>query len=116
MRDYVRTQGDDRGVHINSGIPNHAFYRAAMLLGGHAWDVAGRIWYRALTRELIPRSRFQHCADATARAAAELYGATSEPRDAVILAWQAVGIEVAETALEPAPLLFEPAAELPEFA
>jgi Zn-dependent metalloprotease len=116
MRDYVRTQGDDRGVHINCGIPNHAFYRAARLLGGHAWDVAGRIWYRALTRELISRSRFQHCADATARAAAELYGAKSEPRDAVIAAWNAVGIEVSERAFEQAPMLFEPAAELPEFA
>jgi Zn-dependent metalloprotease len=116
IRDYVRTQGDDRGVHINCGIPNHAFYRVATLLGGYAWDVAGRIWYRALTRELISRSRFQHCADATARAAAELYGAKSEPREAVITAWQAVGIEVSELALEPAPTLFEPAAELPDFA
>ncbi len=26
MRDYVRTYQDNGGVHINSGIPNHAFY------------------------------------------------------------------------------------------
>jgi Zn-dependent metalloprotease len=32
MRDYVNTSGDNGGVHINSGIPNHAFYLAAMRL------------------------------------------------------------------------------------
>ncbi|HKR64354.1 MAG TPA: M4 family metallopeptidase, partial [Thermoanaerobaculia bacterium] len=116
MRGYVKTHGDDRGVHVNCGIPNHAFYRLAMLLGGRAWEVAGRIWYRALTMELGPRSRFQHCADATARAAGELYGRGSEPQDAVVTAWNAVGIDVSESALEPAPIVFEPAAELPEFA
>jgi Zn-dependent metalloprotease len=38
---------DDGDVHINSGIPNHAFYLAAMALGGFAWEKAGRIWYIA---------------------------------------------------------------------
>ena len=68
---------------------------AATLLGGNAWEVAGKIWYRALTRELVPRSRFQHCADATWRAAGELFGAGSEPQDAVRAGWKAVGIDVA---------------------
>jgi len=27
-------EGDQGGVHTNSGIPNHAFYLAAMYLGG----------------------------------------------------------------------------------
>ncbi|HYC60667.1 MAG TPA: M4 family metallopeptidase [Thermoanaerobaculia bacterium] len=94
MRDYVKTSSDDRGVHINSGIPNHAFYRVATLLGGHAWETAGRIWYRALTNELGPRSRFQHCADATWRAAGELFGSGSAPQEAVLAGWKAVGIDV----------------------
>ena len=94
MRDYVITGTDDRGVHINSGIPNHAFYLAAAALGGKAWEVAGRIWYRALAGELGPRSRFQHCADATWRAAGALYGSGSEPQNAVLAAWKAVGIDV----------------------
>ena len=38
---------DNGGVHIFSGIPNHAFYLAAMELGGYAWEKAGRIWYLA---------------------------------------------------------------------
>ncbi len=29
MKDFVRTTDDNGGVHINSGIPNHAFYLAA---------------------------------------------------------------------------------------
>lgn len=94
MRDYVTTHADDRGVHINCGIPNHAFYRVAIALGGNAWDVAGRIWYRALTRELGPRARFQQCADATWIAAGDLYGRGSTPQHAVAEGWLAVGIEV----------------------
>ncbi|HUR81344.1 MAG TPA: M4 family metallopeptidase [Thermoanaerobaculia bacterium] len=96
IRDYVQTHGDDRGVHVNCGIPNHAFYRAAMAIGGNAWEVAGKIWYRALTRELGPRARFQQCADATWRAAGDLYGRGSAPQDAVAEGWKSVGIIVRE--------------------
>lgn len=94
MRHYVKSEGDDRGVHANCGIPNHAFYLTATALGGKAWETAGRIWYHALTRLLGPRARFQQCADATARAATELFGAGSEPHDAVLAAWSAVGVVV----------------------
>ncbi len=37
MRDYDHSRSDEGGVHVNSGIPNHAFYLAARELGGHAW-------------------------------------------------------------------------------
>ena len=89
MRDYA-----PRGGLANCGIADHAFYRMATELGGNAWDVAGRIWYRALTRELPPHARFEQCAEATWRAAGELYGLGSAPQDAVAAAWQSVGIEV----------------------
>lgn len=39
---------DNGGVHINSGIPNRAFYLVAIALGGHSWDIAGQIWYKTL--------------------------------------------------------------------
>jgi len=52
MRHYVDTEDDNGGVHINSGIPNHAFYLAAVALGGRTWEVLGRIWYRVLTERL----------------------------------------------------------------
>ncbi len=41
-------EGDNGGVHINSGIPNKAFYLTAMGIGGHAWEAPGHIWYAAL--------------------------------------------------------------------
>lgn len=121
MRDLVEGRADDGGVHVNSGIPNHAFYRVAIALGGHAWEVAGRIWYRALTRELGPRSRFQQCADATWRAALELYGRGSHAEQAVRDGWASVGIEIrglARPVRQPLPV-FEPpagAAEVPFLA
>ena len=34
MRDYSDTSDDNGGVHINSGIPNRAFYLAATGFGG----------------------------------------------------------------------------------
>ena len=33
---YVRTSDDYGGVHINSGIPNSAFYLTAIEIGGYA--------------------------------------------------------------------------------
>jgi Zn-dependent metalloprotease len=59
INDYVTTDLDNGGVHINSGIPNRAFFELATLLGGKAWEVAGKIWYRALTAELRPRRQNQ---------------------------------------------------------
>ena len=49
MRDYLKTNEDNGGVHINSGIPNYAFYLAAAAIGGNSWDKTGRIWYETLT-------------------------------------------------------------------
>ena len=54
MRDYRRLRRDAGAVHLNSGIPNHAFYRFAHALGGHAWHVAGHVWYEALRSGLPP--------------------------------------------------------------
>jgi Zn-dependent metalloprotease len=36
MSGYFQGSDDNGGVHINSGIPNHAFYLAAMAIGGNA--------------------------------------------------------------------------------
>jgi len=35
--------------HESNGIPNFAFYKAAMNIGGKSWEKAGKIWYQALT-------------------------------------------------------------------
>ena len=114
MRDFKRIHDDNGGVHVNSGIPNHAFYLAATAIGGKAWEVAGRIWYSTLTTKLRARATFRDCARATIDAAAELYGTTSEPRSAVEQAWRSVGIDVAAVVTSgPRLPIFEPAAELP---
>ena len=74
MHDYVETTEDNGGVHINSGILNHAFYRAAIALGGKTWEVLGRIWYVALTDRLRPEADFADFVQATVDIAGELYG------------------------------------------
>ncbi|MGZ7041378.1 MAG: M4 family metallopeptidase, partial [Thermoanaerobaculia bacterium] len=94
MRNFVKTQEDNGGVHINCGIPNHAFYRVAILLGGKAWEVAGRIWYRTLTVELKRNASFLDCANATVKVARDMYGEASPAYHAVAEGWAAVGISV----------------------
>jgi len=64
MSGYVPGQGDNGGVHTNSGIPNRAFALAAVNLGGYSWEGAGQIWYKTLLR-LQPEAQFQDAADAT---------------------------------------------------
>ncbi len=95
MRGYVKTMQDNGGVHINSGIPNKAFFEAATGIGGAAWEKPGRIWYEALTGRLNASSNFGKCARATASAAGHLYGAGSNEEKAVARAWKAVGVRAA---------------------
>lgn len=92
MDDYAQTQSDNGGVHINSGIPNHAFYLLAMMLGGKAWDRAGHIWYNTLQNINNPHARFVDWADETIEQARELFGAGS--REAVLTrrAWKLIGV------------------------
>jgi len=94
MKDYVNTVSDNGGVHINSGIPNHAFYVTAVEIGGFAWEKAGHIWYATLKDKLSSSSNFQNCADLTYQAAADLYGSGSLEQQAVKKGWAEVGITV----------------------
>jgi Zn-dependent metalloprotease len=93
MDDFVRTNQDNGGVHINSGIPNRAFYLAARAIGGNAWDRAGRVWYNAL---LDPNTRantdFAGFARVTIDVAGRLYGSGSAEATAVTEAWTTVGV------------------------
>ncbi|MEU2154236.1 M4 family metallopeptidase [Streptomyces sp. NPDC019396] len=92
MEDYVRTGRDNGGVHINSGIPNHAFYLLATQLGGKAWERAGQIWYDVLTGGTLEvDASFTDFARATVAAAAARYGEGAE-HEAVLKAWQQVGV------------------------
>lgn len=92
MSRYVNTTLDWGGVHINSGIPNKAFFLIATALGGYAWEKAGRIWYAALfDRNLRVTAEFQDFASITAKVAQARYG--TDVRKTVVKAWHAVGIE-----------------------
>lgn len=97
---YTGSQ-DNGGVHINSGISNLAFY--LLVQGGThprgktnvnvpaiGISQAQAIYYRANTTYLTASSNFAAMRDATAQAASDLYGASSE--DAVQKAWDAVGV------------------------
>lgn len=92
MKDYVRTVEDNGGVHINSGIPNRAFYVTALELGGYAWEKAGSIWYKTLTDKFQERSTFQDACNLTIETAGELFGTNSLEQQAVKKGWAEVGI------------------------
>jgi Zn-dependent metalloprotease len=93
MNDFVRTFADNGGVHINSGIPNHAFYLAATQLGGHAWEKAGRIWYETLRDpQLRPNAGFKRFAELTLTHAEQLFGKGSREAQIVSQAWNEVGV------------------------
>ncbi len=95
MKDFVRTYEDNGGVHINSGIPNHAFYLLATHFGGQAWEKAGRIWYETLRdAKLRPNTGFLRFARLTLNNAKHLYGVNSTEQAAVRDAWAAVGIKL----------------------
>lgn len=86
---YTGTE-DYGGVHINSGIPNHAFYLAAMAMGRHAWKQAGVIWYKTMLR-LHRTSDFAQMVVMTEEVAVSEFGRGSKEHKAVKTAWQAVG-------------------------
>lgn len=94
MNDYVQTVEDNGGVHINSGIPNRAFYVTAAEIGDSAWLKAGQIWYVTLRDRLGQTSNFQNAADLTYEVAGELYGTNSAEQQAVKKGWDTVGISV----------------------
>ena len=87
-------RGDYGGVHVNSGIPNHAFYLAATNIGGNAWEAAGHIWYESL-RATNSTAQFQDFAETTVAKAAQLYSTGGTEHIAVQQAWEQVGVHVA---------------------
>jgi Zn-dependent metalloprotease len=95
MRDFVETDEDHGGVHINSGITNRAFYLVAEALKKPAWEDAGRIWYASLGHErLLPNATFRQFARITRYVAGVLFGPGSAQQSAVEQAWDQVGIEL----------------------
>ena len=93
MRGYVETSDDNGGVHLNSGIPNRAFYLAATAIGGNAWERAGQIWYDTITDgSLAPTAHFTDFAAATVAASLKRFGERGPESRAVQGAWEGVGL------------------------
>ena len=93
MSGFVQTNQDNGGVHINSGIPNRAFYLAATNLGGNAWEKAGRVWYETIRDPRLRASaRFVSFAKLTVRNAQIALG--TEESKAIADAWKTVGVKV----------------------
>jgi len=91
MDHYVETDQDNGGVHINSGIPNRAFYLAAIAFGGYAWEQAGRIWYATLLDPALqPNATFADFAQLSIANAEKLFGVDGSKL--VMDAWQTVGV------------------------
>lgn len=83
---------DRGGVHLNSGIPNHAFYVAAMERGGYAWQTVGRIWYRALCDRLASNADFQTAAATLLEVARDEFGPGSLEEKAVEKGWREIKV------------------------
>lgn len=93
MADFVDTTSDNGGVHINSGIPNQAFYIAATRIGGYAWEHAGQVWYDAAAGGNVPADcDFAQFAEITVNAANARYGEGSPVPQAVEYGWREVGV------------------------
>jgi bacillolysin len=99
--------GDNGGVHYNSGVLNHWFYRLAVggsgtndigsvfSVAGIGIDKAGRIAYRTETVYLTASSNYAAARTGSIQAAKDLYGAGSAEEQAVTNAWFAVGVGAA---------------------
>jgi Zn-dependent metalloprotease len=91
MNEFVNLSAsqDNGGVHINSGIPNKAFYLVCEAIGRRK---AEQIYYRGETVYLTPNSDFLMARQAFTQAAIDLYGENSTESNAVINAFESVGI------------------------
>ncbi len=94
MNSYFKTDKDHGGIHINSGIPNHAFYLLARYLGGHAWEKAGKIWYNTLEKNNNPTIGFSQWAAQTVEEAEDIFGRKSIEAIYTRRSWQMVGVRL----------------------
>lgn len=95
---------DFGGVHINSGIPNHAFYLAieggtnrtsglaVQGVGAANREQIEKVFYRAFVYLLTSDATFSSARAATIQSARDLYGSGSPAERAVVQAWTAVGV------------------------
>jgi Zn-dependent metalloprotease len=82
---------DNGGVHINSGIPNYAFYLFAS--NANVTKVkAEKVYYQALTKYLFPEAKFIDLRSAVEQSCKDLYPAEPAVLAAAQTAFNTVGI------------------------
>lgn len=86
---YPNVQNDHGHVHLNSRIPNHAFYVAVQLLREECDGRMAYIWFQVLY-DLRPHESFRSFAHRTIGKGRRLYG--SEVALAIREAWRQVGV------------------------
>jgi Zn-dependent metalloprotease len=91
MSQFVNTTQDNGGVHINSGIPNYAFFLFSTA-SGMSLAKSEKVYYRALTTYLTSKSQFLDLRIAIVKSAEDLFGAGSLEVNAAKAAFDAVGI------------------------
>lgn len=96
---------DNGGVHINSGIPNHAYYlaieggtnrvsgRSVTGVGFANRDQIEKVFFRAFTQLLPVRATFAQARAATIQSARDLYASNGAVERAIADAWTAVGVQ-----------------------
>jgi bacillolysin len=95
---------DSGGVHINSAIPNQAFYLAieggtnrtsglgVQGVGGANREQVEKVFYRAFTQLMPANATFSVARAVTLQSARDLYGSGSPVENAIAQAWTAVGV------------------------
>ncbi len=81
---------DNGGVHINSGIPNRAYY---LLATATSKEIAERVYYRALTTYLTRSSQFKDLRNAVIKSANDLYSGNPNVATQAAISFDQVGIE-----------------------
>ena len=100
MDEFVDTDQDNGGVHINSGIPNKAAQLMAdggtfrgVTVPGIGREAMGKIFYEAQINWLHTYSDFADARDATLDAVAVVFPNDAGKAEAVAKAWDAVGLK-----------------------
>ena len=79
--------------HYSSGVPNLAFTKAAKAIGGHSWEKAGQVWYKALTGfGPSPNMTMSQFASRTRALSTSMFPAQPAVHTAVHNAWTGVGL------------------------
>ena len=123
MTQFVNTQQDNGGVHINSGIINNAAFLLTVggtnpvskteVKFGIGWEKAEKLWYRANAQYFGTRTSFVQAAQGVMRAAQDL-SFTSNEMNIVECAFKAVGINQGTCATITDPANPTPASEDPD--